>query len=354
VNRKPCLQLLNLVCWLLLIPASGLGQSTTATVATVSITSFPASIVAGQDFSVSVECTGTLHQSGHRARLFLEIRDAADGGLIERLWDDKNGEGHEGPTGSAAFTTSIGAGPEQVYFVTYISPMEFNQWFIDEYESYPTDGTYLYKWEGNGVTHDINYQDELILANNSDNYCYCSGITYEVFMDAYSAYNAAKGHTTIGDLTVDEMKQFRRDWYGVGGNKRCAVNALTKWGLSYEITEREKLHLGDDVQLWRWSGSGHSVIFVNWVRDANQQITGMRYWSSQGSTKGIESRTEYFGEEKGLKADECSYARKIKPVDDDDWPNRYSDASTSGNPSVVYLVAPRPTPASTQEPKKEP
>jgi hypothetical protein len=97
------------------------------------------------------------------------------------------------------------------------------------------------------------------------------------------------------------------------------------------------------VQLWRWSGSGHSVIFVNWVRDENQQITGMRYWSSQRATNGIGYRTEYFGQEKGLKAEVCSYARKIKPVDDDDWPNRYSDASTSESPTAVHLAASQTT-----------
>jgi hypothetical protein len=342
VIRKRFVELSVLILLVWLVPVFTRAQATTAT---VSISSYPSSVVVGQDFSVTVKYSAPqLDRNGPRARLFLEIRDAAGGSVIERMWNDNSGEGHEEPSGNAVFTTSIGAGHDQIYFVAYLSPMEFNQWFIKEYESYPTDGTYPYKWEGNGVTHDIYYQDELILANNSGNYCYCSGITYEVFMGGYSAYNAAKGQKTIGGLTVDDMKKFRQDWYGVGGNKQCAVNALTKWGLAYRITDREKVHQGDDVQLWRWSGSGHSVIFVNWVRDANQQITGMRYWSSQKATNGTGYRTEYFGEEKGLKAEECYYARKIKPVDDDDWPNRYTDASTVSRPTIVRSGAPAPTP----------
>ena len=57
----------------------------------------------------------------------------------------------------------------------------------------------------------------------------------------------------------------------------------------------DEAEAGDFVQLWRHSGSGHSCIFRAWVRDDDDEIVGLRYWSTQSSTDGIGERVERFG-----------------------------------------------------------
>ncbi|MCX7765874.1 MAG: hypothetical protein N2246_04105, partial [Candidatus Sumerlaeia bacterium] len=297
--------------------------------ANVVISSFPSVVQQGEPFNVSVDYIADLYQYGLAARIFLEVIDAESHKVLQTIWNDNNRQCYEGPNGQLTFSCSV-AGANAIYFNAYISPVEFNNWFINEFQSYPTDGTYPYKWEGNGITHDIYYQGTLILADNvPGNYCYCSGITFQVFMDAYQKYNDYWGYSSIYGLTPAQISAFRREWYGIY-SRRCAVEAITKYKIGYEIpyTQKEKVRRGDDVQLWRWNGSGHSVIFDSWVRDSANNIIGLNYWSTQSSTNGIGYRTEYFGTGTGLKDNECYYARKVKPVDGDDWFNRYGDDNT--------------------------
>lgn len=44
----------------------------------------------------------------------------------------------------------------------------------------------------------------------------------------------------------------------------------------------------------RESQTGHTVVFINWLRDSGGRIIGVHYWSSQGSTNGIAYKNEYF------------------------------------------------------------
>jgi hypothetical protein len=69
------------------------------------------------------------------------------------------------------------------------------------------------------------------------------------------------------------------------------------------ITKLADARAGDFVQIWRHRGTGHSVIFIDWVRKGGR-IQGLRYWSTQKSTQGIGYRTELFGSEgKALRRD---------------------------------------------------
>ena len=52
------------------------------------------------------------------------------------------------------------------------------------------------------------------------------------------------------------------------------------------------------MQIWRTNKSGHSVVFVDWVREGDQ-IVGIKYRSSQKSTDGIGDRVEYFADAAG-------------------------------------------------------
>jgi len=126
--------------------------------ASVTISSYPSSVTEGVPFDVVVDYTADLYDYGLAARIFLEVVNADNGQILETLWDDDERLCYEGPSGQVTFNTSV-SGVSSIYFRAYISPIEFNSWFITELETYPRDGTYPYEWTGNGVTHDIYYQD---------------------------------------------------------------------------------------------------------------------------------------------------------------------------------------------------
>lgn len=217
--------------------------------ATVNISSYPSNVQAGVPFNVQVSYTADLADYGLAGRIFLEVFNASNNDLLQVLWNDNERLCYEGSSGRVTFTTSV-SGVSSIYFTAYISPVEFNNWFMTELQSYPTNGTYPYEWSGNGVTHDIYYQGVLILADNqSGNKCYCSGITYEVFMDAYATYNTAKGYNDIYGQTPAQANTFRQEWYG-WNDVRCSVAAITKYKCGYQIpyNQKWKMKPGDDIQ----------------------------------------------------------------------------------------------------------
>ncbi|MCB9882387.1 MAG: hypothetical protein H6834_11405 [Planctomycetes bacterium] len=184
-------------------------------------------------------------------------------------------------------------------------PGDLNPHVIKVLESYPRDGTHDYYWPKGGawagVTQDLQYAGKLFLKGDEEKRCYCSGITFEVFLRAYERWcQKQKQDFVIADLkSVEDLEKLRRLWFGTDGNRRTLVRALVDMKLGVEITSLEKAKPGDFVQLWRHSGSGHSVVFIDWERKG-KEITGIKYWSSQKSTQGIGYRTESFGEENGV------------------------------------------------------
>ena len=306
--------------------------------ASVTITSFPAHYTIGIPFNVAVSYTSNFHLSGHRGRIYLEIIDAGMGTTLKEEYRDNNGAGYNGASGSMTFTTSIPSAAESIYFRVFMTPMELNPWVISEYSSYPRDGTYPYQWSGNGVTHDIYYKGSLIISDNvAGNACYCSGITYEVFMDAYAAYNTTYGYDSIGTLSVDGMKNFRISWYiaDAGIGDKGPIRAIVTTGIGFEVTDWNHAQDGDFIQLWRHSGSGHSVIFHEWVENPEDEIIGLNYWSTQPSTDGINFNTEYFGESSGVDPAQTYIGRVVKPPDADDWSRRYDDDDTAATPTLL-------------------
>jgi hypothetical protein len=165
---------------------------------------------------------------------------------------------------------------------------------------YPTDGTHDYYWPSDssweGTTQDIWYLDTLVAEGDPEGRCYCVGLTWEVFMHAFDAADAQTGGTgSLNGLDVDDLREFQVDWYvrellGAG-----ASDALDAYGLGGRVTDFGQVKPGDFVQFWRNSGSGHSVIFQDWERDGDDRIVGLRYWSTQASTDGIDYNDEYFG-----------------------------------------------------------
>ncbi|WP_372370512.1 hypothetical protein [Candidatus Uabimicrobium sp. HlEnr_7] len=190
---------------------------------------------------------------------------------------------------------------------------DFNTYVIDALKNFATDGTHTYHWPKSGGwagnTADLYYQGKLFSKGDSKKRCYCCGLTFEVFFIAYKKYCVDNGwEFSIKDFDSAKLKKFRGQWFGSDGNRKTLLNALETNKLGKKVTFSDA-KAGDFVQLWRHSGSGHSVVFISWLRDSKGNITGLQYWSTQTSTNGVHYNTEYFGEKKGLKRSETYIAR---------------------------------------------
>lgn len=168
-------------------------------------------------------------------------------------------------------------------------------------DTYPTDGTHGYYWPRSGswlgFTRTMRYDGRVLGKGDPQARCHCCGLTFEVFLRAWERWCKEVGRPhRILDLDIDGVRRLRRQWFGVGGDRATLHTAITEGGLGVRITDLEKARPGDFVQLWRHSGSGHSCVFRGWER-TGKRITGIRYWSTQSSTKGIGERTERFGKD---------------------------------------------------------
>jgi hypothetical protein len=192
---------------------------------------------------------------------------------------------------------------------------EFNQIVLKIAKSYPTDGTHDYWWpkagEGNydGCSTDLFLNDQKVMKGEENKRTFCCGYTLEVFLKAYNEYLVLHKGEVEEKLTPENFKKFKGFWYVKDVNGPGPSAALEQFGLGKTITRDEVLP-GDFVQIWRrWdkekkkNGSGHSVIFLEWVKDEAGKVTGFKYISTQKSTTGIGERVEMFGapeESKGV------------------------------------------------------
>lgn len=147
-----------------------------------------------------------------------------------------------------------------------------------------------YAWESTGVSEPITHKGETILRATPDGTTYCCGYTLMVAMRACEELGL------LEHATPDEVRTMQRMWYGStpeSAETQMAL-AMSTLGIGGAVAHDEA-RPGDFVQLWRHSGSGHSAVFIGWVRDERGAITGLRYRSSQGSTDGIANNVELFG-----------------------------------------------------------
>jgi hypothetical protein len=148
-----------------------------------------------------------------------------------------------------------------------------------------------YKWKGSGAPEEISFKGERILPKGESTYC--SGFTFAVVM------KAAAERGLLRDKTPDQIRAFQRDWYGAtkeSAETQCAL-AVERLGIGKQISP-EKAEAGDFLQLWRTNKSGHSVVFLEWVKEGGRPI-GVKYRSTQMSTDGIGDRVEYFADAPG-------------------------------------------------------
>ena len=188
---------------------------------------------------------------------------------------------------------------------------DFNAHVLAVVRTYPTDGTHGYHWprdgggwRGNART--LRYEGRVLFPGDAEGRCHCSGLTFEVFLQAFERWCKSVGRPyKILDLDTAGVRRLQRAWFGSPENRATLGTAIPDYGLGERITDWEEARAGDFLQLWRHSGSGHAAVFRDWVRDEEGRITAVKYWSTQKSTNGIGERIEHFGEDgSSVKRDE--------------------------------------------------
>ena len=195
----------------------------------------------------------------------------------------------------------------------------FNQYVLDIIDTYAIgEGKYPYLLNNdyanyNGVTQTLTYQGkELLKAHPSGNKAsHCVGITFEVFFRAMQQRNRDLGIPVddFNGMSYDDLFDFVMNWFAASGSKKnnnIAI-AVEKYGIGKRLYDLEDVKSGDFIDLNRQNGTGHTVVFINWIREQNR-IIGLRYWSSQPSTGGISYNKEY------LNAINHMYMVRILPV----------------------------------------
>ncbi|MCK5738582.1 T9SS type A sorting domain-containing protein [bacterium] len=177
--------------------------------------------------------------------------------------------------------------------------IDFNSYDLEMADTYPRDGTHPYSWVNGytGVTQNLYYKGERIAkANpNGSKSAYCCGLTFEDFFRSIQQLNSDLGKgEDVNGMTVSDMKYFINIWFVLASLGDGPGMALETFGLGEVVYSWDDVKPGDYVQLWRSSGSGHSVIFVNWLTNSTGDKIGFRYWSTQTSTNGISYNNEYF------------------------------------------------------------
>jgi hypothetical protein len=145
-----------------------------------------------------------------------------------------------------------------------------------------------YKWQGSGVPEELTFAGEQILPKGDGTFC--CGYTLAV------VFKAAQERGLLEGKSPDDVRQLHKLWYGnTDDSKETLVQyAIVEQGLGHAV-EHDDAQPGDFVQYWRTTGSGHSVVFLDWVIDEGMVI-GFKYRSSQKSTNGIGDRAEYFSD----------------------------------------------------------
>lgn len=174
-----------------------------------------------------------------------------------------------------------------------------NPYVLKVISAYPLDGSYAYhcSWEPreydiyNGVTQDLWYKGMVVAKAYPDgSRCsYCCGFTFEVFVRAMKLRNIQKGldPDDFNGMTFGDLFNLLQLWY-IEGKGDSEQRGITSYGLGKAITDFEQVRPGDFLSYSTTPPGGHSVIFINWLRDDQNKIIGLKYFSSNLSgTHGV-------------------------------------------------------------------
>jgi hypothetical protein len=147
----------------------------------------------------------------------------------------------------------------------------------------------------NGVTQDIWYRGRVVAkAHPNWTRCsYCCGLTFEVFCRAMQYRNIQKGldPDDFNGMSFSDLFNLLQLWY-IEGSGDSPQRGIAAYGLGKKIENLEDARAGDFLDFSRNNKTGHSVIFMEWVRDEGGKIKGFKYFSS--NSKGVGYLTEYF------------------------------------------------------------
>ncbi|HUH03147.1 MAG TPA: hypothetical protein VML75_14220, partial [Kofleriaceae bacterium] len=162
---------------------------------------------------------------------------------------------------------------------------DFNQLVLELIAEYEPGGGY--SWPAprgtHGTTRDLTLGADRI-ARGSGGPTHCSGLTFEIFWRTLERWS---GGTSGAGLTPGSARALMRTWFVPDTRGQGPAAALPAHGLGRRIDRLEDARPGDFVQVWMNNGSGHTLIFLDWTRDADGRIVGVRHFSSHPVTDGI-------------------------------------------------------------------
>jgi hypothetical protein len=174
-----------------------------------------------------------------------------------------------------------------------------NPYVMKVISAYPLDGSYSYhcSWEPreydiyNGVTQDLWYKGMVVAKAYPDgSRCsYCCGYTFEVFVRAMKLRNIQKGldPDDFNSMSFGDLFNALQFWY-IEGKGDCERRAIVSYGLGHAVTNFDDVRAGDFLSYDTTPSGGHSVIFIDWLRDSQNKIIGFKYFSSNLSgTHGV-------------------------------------------------------------------
>jgi hypothetical protein len=150
-------------------------------------------------------------------------------------------------------------------------------------------------------------------------------------------------------MTFNDLFNALQLWY-IEGKGDSEQRAITSYGLGKAITDLERVRPGDFLSYSTTPPGGHSVVFIDWLRDETNKIVGMKYFSSNLSgTKGVGYGSGKFSDSnngKGLLRSSLKIARvgAIKDYQSFDRlsiPQRNAYAPTQPQ-RILYLPPPEP------------
>jgi hypothetical protein len=237
-----------------------------------------------------------------------------------------------------------------------------NPYVMTVIAGYPLDGSLPYhcSWEPreydiyNGVTQDMWYKGMVVAKAYPDGsrVSYCCGFTFEVFLRAMKLRNIQKGldPDDFNGMTFGDLFNALQFWY-IEGKGDCERRAIESYGLGYGISveDLEKVRPGDFLSYDTTKPGGHSCIFIEWQRDENNKIVGLKYFSSnltgsEGVGYGEGKFSDSTPNKKGIIRKSLRLARvgaikDYKPFDRARIPQRNAYAPTQPS-RILYLPAP--------------
>jgi len=239
-----------------------------------------------------------------------------------------------------------------------------NPYVLKVVSAFPLDGSYPYHcgWDPreydlyNGVTQDMWYKGMVVAKAYPDgSRCsYCCGFTFEVFIRAMKLRNVQKGldPDDFNGMTFSDLFNMLQLWY-IEGKGDSEQRGIVSYGLGRAITNLEDARPGDFLSYSTTPAGGHSVIFIDWLRDDAGKIVGMKYFSSNLSgTHGVgygQGRFSDSNNGRGLLRNSVKIGRvgaikDYKPFDRLQIPQRNAYLPTQPQ-RIMYVPAPATRPA---------